>query len=165
MSHHTHVLLSNHKTINEVISWTNDILSERELAYQGCDSFEIEGIIDMETGEYYESGRCLYDDKINNIQKLEIWANCLFGEGKYNELIKLLENNIKNKFFWKAMDICKELDGIVYPVKMGRKWTVKQPFPICDGYLDMYGVTDWCGCTGINTKEPARFAVILDLHS
>lgn len=162
--HHKHVFLSNESSQDEAICWVRDILTNGTLAYNACDYGTVIGVINLETGEYTHEEKD-YKPVINTIEKLEFFVNTLFGQSKLDVLLDNLKYNLRNEFYWQASEVCKEIDGILYPTKNGVKWTAKEPFPVCDGYINMCGVTDWCDCTSVNSPNKAKYAVIVDFHS
>lgn len=165
MSHHTHVFLSNEETANGAIGATDSMLSTEELAANHLDSVDILGCIDLETGEWLEaSGHHYSESDLKTIEQLEEFANSLFSKEQWNYLENELDRHIKNHYYWNAARICEHMDGIKCAVMDGVKWTVKDPFVINDSYLDLPGITDWCGCTCANEVKP-KYAVIVDFHS
>lgn len=162
--HHKHVFLSNESSPDDAACWVRDILTDGTLAYNACDYGTVIGILDLETGEYTHEEKD-YDPVIDTIEKLEDYANNLFGMDNVEILKNKLDYYLKNNFYWNASEICKEIDGIWYASNMRSKWTAKQPFPICDGYINMCGVTDWCDCTSVGCANKAKYAVIVDFHS
>ena len=167
MSHNTHVFLSNEDTAYDAMSFVNSALDDNTMAYNGVDSFDILGALNLTTGEYTNNKyRILssYEDEIQTIKELEEYANSLFSIERYEYLIQELYKNIKDKNWFTVSSLAKYLDGIKYAVRDGRKWTAKDPFCINDGYLDMSGITDY-----IQARNPIKdrdlFAVIVDFHS
>ncbi len=162
--HHKHVFLSNESSPDDAACWVRDILTDGTLAYNACDYGTVIGILDLETGEYTHEEKD-YEPVIDTIEKLEFFVNTLFGQSKLDALLENLNYNLKNQYYWQASEVCKEIDGILYPTKNHTKWTAKEPFPVCDGYINMCGVTDWCDCTSVNSPNKAKYAVIVDFHS
>lgn len=170
MSHHTHVILSNEENAKASMSWVNSCLDDMMLYSNNVDGFRIMGALNLTTGEftsdkYYSHG---YVDEPTTIAKLEKYANSLFGKEQWTFLENELNRAIKNSCYFNASTLCRQLDGMKDAILAGSKWSVKNPFPINDGYLEFHGITDWCGdwnYDAMGGKAPDIYAVLVDFHS
>lgn len=170
MSHHTHVILSNEENANACMSFVDSSLDDIMLYSNGVDGCNVFGALNLSTGEWtdYEYNTVDYADEPTTIAKLEEYANSLFSQEQWNYLENELNRHIKNHLYWNAARICEQLDGIRGAVIAQKRWTVKQPFPINDGYLKFHGITDWCenwDYHANNGKAPDIYAVLVDFHS
>lgn len=170
MSHHTHVILSNEENAKASMRWVNSQLDDMMLYSNNVDGCRIIGALNLTTGEftpdeYYSHG---YVDEPTTIAKLEEYANGLFSKEQWNYLESELNRHLKNQYYFLASQVCKQMDGMVYAIRNGKKWTVKSPFPINDGYLEFHGITDWCGdwdYHAMGGKALDIYAVLVDFHS
>ena len=166
MSHHTHVFLSNEETAQDAMSYVNSYLDTEVLYSNRVDSYDIIGVLNLTTGEYTNNEYAYreYKEEPTTIEKLEEYANSLFSKEQYTYLENELKRHILNCHFFNASEVCKRLDGIVYAVRDGHRWTAKDPFPINNEYIDIPGITDL-----LQMINPIRkvdlYAVLVDFHS
>ena len=87
--HHKHVFLSNEDSPEGAACWVRDILTDGTLAYNACDYGTVIGVLDLNTGEYTQEEKD-YEPVIDKIEKLEDYANGLFGK----ELVEILKQKL-----------------------------------------------------------------------
>lgn len=170
MSHHTHVFLSNEENAEACMSWVNAYLDGDMCISHGIDGVQIIGALNLDTGEFTKDkyNKKEYEHEPTSVEKLEPWANSLFGKEKYEHLLNELKREIENKGFWRAARICEELDGIDFPTKCGMTWTAEYPFAVNDSYLEFRGITDWRTIDDSSEAEyepKTNYAVLVDFHS
>jgi len=169
MSHSTHIFLTNDATdMEEAVSHIDSMLNNNNISDR-VDSYEIIGVLDINTDKYLENDYRLghYNAEIRSNFDLEAFANVLYSKDTYERYKAELDRLIKSELWYNAKCMCEQLDGISYAKHLGfPRWKAepKGMFAIYEGYYDMDGISDWRSRLD-DVQYNHTYAVIVDFHS